>query len=928
MKRFVFCLSILVLVAGVAWAADGPNLIANSSMEFNSAGGKLPDGWSCGWTKGSPIWGVDNSESRTGSHSLMLGSNAADISASWANDMMPIQKGLEFEVGFYYKAANFDPAGGKISLTVLRHDSANLKHWQHREPEITVSNGSDWISYSATTTLSAEDTVGLSVSISLIQGPGTIWIDDVWVKVINNEGDSILPEPLTSLIASRQTQTSIRLNWVNPEQNKPCLYRVYRSESPDVPITPANLVSEIAGSQTEWIDQQILEGVKYFYVLVGINNMGETVTSNEVSASDYPRFGKNLLLNPSFEQWDDSTNPTSWPPATGTTPTAYSADVTDKKGGERSLKITNLSNTEYNRVVQNVTIKPNTNYVIIGWMKGEGIVKGPAGQGARLYSNRITFPAFEGTFGWTEVQREFNSGTNTTVQISPYLHHSTGKVWFDEVGLYEADSFDGTPPESPSNFEAVRVNGTDEVELTWDAPKAAPDGDFAEEYHIYKGSTLDSLIFIKELAGTNLSWQDTVAGDEQCYYKIVALDKVGNESISRIAFVEKTGSITGVIISNVDFEQLEEVELLLEGTNLNSEIKVDGTFKFLLLTAGEYTLEIRKKCYQSKQITSINVVPGEQSNLGEIILEWDDIEPNEPRNLEADGDSHVGLIKLLWKEPIPARDDEIADRYNVYRTTKEGVQPDTLIATVSETFYSDIIETNYYGYTFYYAIEAIDGAGNPSEKTSNVAFATVIIPPIPELVSPKTRELFHDKAPQFEWNLSNTPDELKGFRIELSTSPDFPSGKVLDANCDVIFTYTWEKGDLEQGLWYWRIRALYDPVVSQWSQKGEFVITKSDEDISLIPYVNIIPSVFRGASVQVCYLLSNDANIRLNIFDLSGKLIEAHALRQEAGYYEWAWYGLDKNNRELPNGLYIIQLNAYSSGGESIRVSKKVAIFR
>jgi len=548
-----------------------------------------------------------------------------------------------------------------------------------------------------------------------------------------------------------------------------------------------------------------------------------------------------------------------------------------------------------------------------------------------LYST-VSIPGnkmYDGTFDWQFICLEFNSGSNTTMFFSPYLHNSTGTVYYDGLGIYS--SIDGMPPFSPENIVADPVNGKERVHLSWEAPGRAPDGDLADKYRVYRGSSLESMELKAELPATVTSWIDDKAQvDSVSYYYVTALDKVGNESDpSNHATVEKRSKVSGkvVVLAEDDtYIGLADAMLSLEGTELATTSIEGGLFELKLLVAGDYELLAQAKNYQRVRV-SFSITAGKDLLMEDIVLEWDTILPNEPKELSADSDTHVGIIVLSWNEPDPASDDEIAESYNIYRSQTDDVQRTAkfFLASVKNTAYRDIGTEKDFGKTFYYIVEAVDGAGNISDLSSNKVSATFIAPPIPSPVSPVDRDLFADEAPVFEWEMVTNPD-LKGYLIQISTDPSFPNDKTVTKECTEL-TFTWPQ-KLEQSLWFWRIKALFNEVESSWSDVNEFVTILAD-NTALVPYINVVPSIFRDAHVKIGYFLTNEANVELRVFNLGGKLVtNLVALKQAAGYHEEVWTGKDSQGGELANGLYIIQLLVNSGEGKREKLLKKIVIYR
>jgi hypothetical protein len=116
-------------------------------------------------------------------------------------------------------------------------------------------------------------------------------------------------------------------------------------------------------------------------------------------------------------------------------------------------------------------------------------------------------------------------GTNYAVLVIT-AHTTTPSIWY----VSEPDSgysVDNIAPGVPEGF-AVAYNTGSGTELTWDE---CPDEDF-QYFRVYRGESEDfdptSENLVHSTAGTE--WLDTVEEGWRYYYKITALDHVGNES--------------------------------------------------------------------------------------------------------------------------------------------------------------------------------------------------------------------------------------------------------------------------------------------------------------------------------------------------------------------------------------------------------------
>jgi len=153
-----------------------------------------------------------------------------------------------------------------------------------------------------------------------------------------------------------------------------------------------------------------------------------------------------LVVNGSFEEVGEDGLPVGWKTWLKELPEpgCLSVDETFAHSGERSLKISHRKPTSYSMVDQQVDFEAGKVYVITGWIKGDDIKPGDGAAQARLYIGKEggnsfkVSKKFSGTFDWTYIEiGPFLVEERTWVTLIPYLHHSTGTVWFDDLTFRE-----------------------------------------------------------------------------------------------------------------------------------------------------------------------------------------------------------------------------------------------------------------------------------------------------------------------------------------------------------------------------------------------------------------------------------------------------------------------------------------------------------
>ena len=477
-------------------------------------------------------------------------------------------------------------------------------------------------------------------------------------------------------------------------------------------------------------------------------------------------------------------------------------------------------------------------------------------------------------------------------------------------------------PVTPTGFTTIRNNGSNKVELSWDAAKDA------EEYIIYRDSE-----FLVRLDSAVTQWNDESAAANTGYnYSISAANYKGESPRSDDVYIERMGVVKGTVKGRRAGELgiIAGAAINVLDTGLN-EVTSDenGLFKSGPLVLGEYTLEISAPSYQKQPFPfAVSSTDPYELDLGDLILDWDDVPPNPPTIIAADAAKHVGIIVLEWEPPIVEPED--VKEYNIYRSKAENIDrnvaPLTTVSAEALTFYDNFTSQDF-GCTFYYQIEAMDSAGNKSEEGSNIVFAKVIAPPVPEPLEPEKAALVVEYPLAFSWQPVEDKDFI-GYSIQISSSPDFlQDTQTFQSGTAANFSLA---SPLPQGTWYWRVNAIYDrDIQSAWSEAVEFITIVTEDNPYQVPYIKIEPQILNQGKVDISYYLTCDASILLRIFNLKGQLVTTlDSGHKVPGLYNISWDGRDTYGKELENGLVFLHLSIHAPGVGKSTLTKKVLINR
>ena len=183
-------------------------------------------------------------------------------------------------------------------------------------------------------------------------------------------------------------------------------------------------------------------------------------------------YGPNLLSNASFEEiTGPDRQPKEWTTRTYKGAALHIVDFKEAKTGKRSLKITSREGAD-SSLFAKVSVKPDTDYQLSGWVKTAGIA---GARGAQLNVHEIQSPESARTRGlrkrndWTLLEVEFNSGNRREITVNCLFGGwgtSTGTAWFDDIALREVvypttsgsdESLTGDPGRGKTLFNTHQV---------------------------------------------------------------------------------------------------------------------------------------------------------------------------------------------------------------------------------------------------------------------------------------------------------------------------------------------------------------------------------------------------------------------------------------------------------------------------------------
>lgn len=182
---FVLAIAMAFGVGRITFAQDKTNLIPNGGFERGE--GESPSEWTFGYS-GKPgackgVWATD--EVHSGKRSAkIIATEPARYGAGWGSPYIPVKGGSKLKVGAWVKIK--DVVKGKASWHKMRfvlytYDKEKKKI---RHSDLACQDGTmDWTHYEAKINL-AEEVAFICIKCMLSSCTGTVWFDDIEVKVI------------------------------------------------------------------------------------------------------------------------------------------------------------------------------------------------------------------------------------------------------------------------------------------------------------------------------------------------------------------------------------------------------------------------------------------------------------------------------------------------------------------------------------------------------------------------------------------------------------------------------------------------------------------------------------------------------------------------------------------------------------------------
>ncbi|MBU1976277.1 MAG: right-handed parallel beta-helix repeat-containing protein [Nanoarchaeota archaeon] len=579
----------------------------------------------------------------------------------------------------------------------------------------------------------------------------------VWAQV----PDYITPEPVTGVtVESIQGRYEIEISWDASTADDFDYYNIYRHASPGQLLTTI-----YSRSTTSYSDIDLENGKTYYYTVVAVDDAGNKDTNvPSVSGTAADLIDPEIdLISPVDKTYNTDTvhlryvaneqvtacqyslNSQQYQPFTSTITSGEGLNTVQMKCDDLSAN-TGFSNTVMYTVD---TTSPPPTELTVASVPGEAklLLTWTVGflpsdfSYYRIYRSRNDFTSINDASMIGATDNGVLTFTNTGLNSETTYYYAV--VGVDEVDnmLTEVDAVAGTvadvePPNPILNLAVITVPGELVLDLEWGENQAE---DF-DHYNIYK---LEHWFFdITELDPiaqvTLTTYQDVdLESDQILYYAVTAVDDSGNEDKDVSARTGHVSDITPPILTLVSPESIlyntPSIPLLYYGDeelgdctySLDSSEFVPAT-DVLIAGDGEHIV-----------VLGCEDTSGNTGESEPITFEVDTIPPQDITGLRVTSIPKNSALQLNWDESL----DTGLDHYNIYRLETEFTDISSMTAIVESIGNEYLDEGVFSEETYYYAITAVDMAGNEVDEVMSVEGVVAdSIPPEITIISPENQK--------------------------------------------------------------------------------------------------------------------------------------------------------------------------------------------
>ncbi len=584
-----------------------------------------------------------------------------------------------------------------------------------------------------------------------------------YVTAVNDVGESdasnfvnkeVITSPSNPIdLTVQQSQDNVDLDWTRPSDDGGrdiTAYNIYKGESKD------NIIFYCEVNSTEYLDEAIEKGVKYYYYVTAVNEVGESEPSSteNIKVTTRPSSPDNLQVEEgdsnislTWEQPNDDgglfisqynlyrgTSQDNISLYLSVNSTEY-ADFNIQKGVSYHYYVTAVNDVGESDptgiVSSKVTTKPSSPNNLNVDEDGSSIYltwDRPSDDGGLEISYNIYRGTSEDNMGfYSEVGS--TGFTDSDIQKGTvYYYYITATNDEGESGASDTVNIEViTEPSSPEKFEVTE----DQIYASLDWTQPSDDGGRAiTHYNVYRGKDKDTKSLLVKIDGNNTDYlDDSIEKGVTYHYHVTAVNDIGESdpsSTQSIKIITKPSSPSNLKASEQDDDILlswdtpsDDGGLQLSHYNIyrgksESDLTLYESVNSTSFTDRDIDLGTTYYYY----VTAVNDIGESDSSI--IVSKEVTTIPSSPTNLKAS--SNQNNISLDWSEPSEDGGLQISS-YKIYRgRSKDDID---FYHEVSSTSYTDSdVKTSV---DYYYYVTAVNDEGE--SQPSNTVQSTIISTP-------------------------------------------------------------------------------------------------------------------------------------------------------------------------------------------------------
>lgn len=708
-----------------------------------------------------------------------------------------------------------------------------------------------------------------------------------------------------------------------------------------------------------------------------------TVKGNPLSAyGQIAPINRSLLFNGDFENEVRNYGPSdvwyTWKvKGDGDCFAFNSHDTSQKKFGEASLSV-QLKKTETNINVPMPAlanfIKPDfapkaTDLVVSGWIKGSQGNTAKAqikmyckDGGGEMWSPWTTRKEFDipVTSEWEYFEFIYPASlvpdSATGIDYVLVVRDGVGTVWFDSVALYPREHLE---EETPFVLNAALLG--EKIMLSWERQNNNL------LYEIHCGTTEDFIPSDSTKIGETLenSYLDDDSDITQLYYyKVRSINDLWKlrDSETVLGDLIPPNSITELSVSNeiggILIVNWEAPAAAKDGERAAKYLIYKATTEAELGKGKPVGIITEDQTQTAFSWRDREVTPGDKyyyaivcedraghrsplsAAAGPVAPDPDITDPNPPANVEIDN-SLKGAIILTWQRPLPAEDDDLPEKYYIYRSTESGgdaVKIDEVAAPAEQVDFKYVDTEVESGVTYYYYLRSIDKTERWAD--SREFSKTALTAGVPQLVGPAVGDVIVNLPLTFSWEVPvlDYEDQVVSYTLRYGNDPKFEDAIEVDPLTETKLTLAEVAEGVAPGKVYWQVRCHYDSgVTGSYSEPYSFALVETEDHRFPAPFFAITPQVVRAdEEIAFNYVLAADGLVTVKVFDSKGKLVAECQPREWQNAKEgetnllhhFTWDGRDLNGKLIRDGLYLGQLVLERTGERPIIITRRFQVYR